>query len=137
VKAVHDRLDNLEHRERGNAVADKRPEDTPALQLREPAVQGHRFAWDSSSCPARCRGLIGEVFVQLRLGFRGHATPLASFSFKLRKLPEAGIIAQRAPGRIDAQERRGKRGRTVEKLANVPDRGIDIAHARFHPRSLD
>jgi len=52
--------------------------------------------------------------------------------FKLRKLPEAWIIPQGAPGWIDAQERRRERGRTSEKLANVPDRGIVIAHARFH-----
>ncbi len=33
VQPVHHRLDDLEHRERGDAVADQRAEDAPALQL--------------------------------------------------------------------------------------------------------
>src|SRR5215475_13664558 len=43
VGPVHNRLDNLEHGERRDGVADKRAEYTPALQLREPAVQASRF----------------------------------------------------------------------------------------------
>src|SRR5262249_45767345 len=43
VGPVHNRLDNLEHRERRDGVADKSAEYAPAFQLREPAIQIRPF----------------------------------------------------------------------------------------------
>src|SRR5262249_28617456 len=61
VKPVHNRLDNLEHCERRDAVADKSTEYTPALQLREPAGQARPFLLHHRTRPfGRSRWLNGR-----------------------------------------------------------------------------
>src|SRR5262249_51360419 len=73
---VHNRLDNLEHRECGDAVADERAEHAPALQLGEPLL-GRPAALGR---PRGCRGLrplhkarlIARTFALLSLRSRGH-----------------------------------------------------------------
>src|SRR5712664_258156 len=67
---------------------------------------------------------------QLQSGCRiDGATCRTSFWVELRQFPEAWIIAQRGPGRIDAQDCRGKKTRDRKQVADALDGCILLAEA--------